>query len=385
MATVSFVYSIPYLTIAVLLFSLSNFEWKKQTKEITIIFVFIILLVFWGLRGHLYTDYINYYPFFQQLPDITNLTWRYFANNEFENGFVIYSSIIKTICPSYYFWIFVNSLIDLIILTYFFKKYSNSTLWSYIFLFGFMGLIIEINLLRNAKSIMLFLLSLPFLMKRKFLPYLFLNLIGASFHSSSFLYIFVYFILNTHFSITAIITAFVTTNIVFLFKIPVLSEFISIFSEWMPANRGVAMLLRYVDNSDSQYLFSIGYIERTAAYIITAVYYKKLIRNNSMNKVFCNSLFLYYILFYICAEIEVLTTRVPLLFAFSYWFVFPNILALVPKRFSTKVYVLTFIFCCLKISTSTDLIIHKYDNWLMGGIESFEHRKILYENNPEIQ
>ena len=166
MATVSFLYSIPYLTIAVLLLSLSNFEWKKQTKKITITFVFIILLVFWGLRGHLYTDYISYYPFFQRIPDITKLNWRYIVNNEFEAGFVIYSSIIKTICPNYYFWVFVNSLIDLLILTHFFKRYSNSTLWSYIFFFGFMGLTIEINLLRNVKSIMLFLLSIPFLEKK---------------------------------------------------------------------------------------------------------------------------------------------------------------------------------------------------------------------------
>ena len=182
-----------------------------------------------------------------------------------------------------------------------------------------------------------------------------------------------------------IIAAFVATNIVYFFNIPILSEFINIFSDWIPASRGWAMLLNYIKNSDGQYLFSIGYLERSAAYIITAVYYNRLIRNNSINKVFCNSLFLYYVLFYISAEIEVLAARVPLLFVFSYWLVFPNILALVQKRFSTKVYVLAFLFCCLKISSSTNLIIHKYDNWLMGGIESFEYRKTFYENNPEIQ
>lgn len=385
MAPVSFTYSIPYLSISFLLFTLCNFEWRKTTNAITIRYIFFILLIFIGLRGHLYTDYINYYPFFKSLPEITDLSWRYISTSEFENGFVIYSSFVKTICANYYFWVFVNTIIDLTILTFIFKKYSYSVAWSYIFFFAFMGLLIEMNLFRNAKSIFLFLLSIPYLQQKKILPYLALNILGLSFHSSSILYILSYFILNIEYSKKAIFIAFAVTNIIFIFNIHIISELIKYFSLLIPDSRGTAILLQYIDNSSQQYLLSIGYIERTVAYIITAIFYKRLIQKNKANRIFCNSMFLYYISFYICAEVSVLTARVPLLFIYSYWFVFPNILSLAKKQSATKVYIIAFVLCCMKIALSSNLIIHKYDNWLMGGIESFEYRKSLYENNPEIQ
>ena len=193
-----------------------------------------------------------------------------------------------------------------------------------------------------------------------------------------------YFILYIELSKKVIIIVFIITNIIFIFNIQIISEFIKYLSFLIPESRGGAILLQYVDHSNQQYLLSIGYFERTTAYIITTIFYRKLIRKNSANKIFCNSLFLYYILFYICAEISILTARVPLLFIYSYWFVFPNILSLA-KRNASKIYLIAFILCCMKISLSYNFIIHKYDNWLMGGIESLEYRKSLYENNPEIQ
>lgn len=381
----SYTYAIPYLTIIFLLFILYNYECKKSTKIISIAFSFVILLIFIGLRGHLYTDFINYFPFFQSLPTITHLSWSYIETSEFESGFVFYSSLFKTFIPDYYCWIFINTLIDLIILTWAFRKYSYSVMWSYIFFFSFMGLLIEANLLRNVKSIMLFLLSLPYLQERKFLPYLFLNMIGITFHSSSVLYILAYFILNKQLTRKSLIIIFIVINIIFFFNIHIISGLIKWCSDWIPSSRGFSMLLRYIDNSEEQYPLSIGYIERTSAYIITMIYYNKLIKKNSTNIILCNSLFLYYIIFYISTEISILSSRIPLLFIFSYWFVFPNILSLVRNELRTKIYLLTFTFCCIKLSFSTNCIIHKYDNWLMGGIETFEYRKSIYLNNPETQ
>lgn len=65
----SFSYSIPYLLLSGILYFLYIFQKKSTIKDDSYysLFAFGVLLLFLGLRGHISTDFINYYPFWESM------------------------------------------------------------------------------------------------------------------------------------------------------------------------------------------------------------------------------------------------------------------------------------------------------------------------------
>lgn len=378
----SYIYCLPYIGIAFLCLFCYRYELQASTRKITAQFLFLFLLFFIGLRGHLYTDFISYYAFFQEIPTLCNIE-KILNYSEYEFGFTIYTSIFKTFIPNYYAWVFFNAIWDLIILTWFFTKYSKSVVFSFIFFIAFSGIVLETNLYRNVKAISLFLLSIPYLQQKRFIPYLLLNIIGVTFHSSSIIYIPLYFILNKTFPIKLLLILFVFVNILFFCNIDITGNIIEFLFLQLKGAGKLSKLYAYQANSTEAYGLSMGYLERTMGFIIVLINYKRMIADSSINKILCNSFFLYYLLFYFFFNVAVLTQRIPLLFIYSYWIVYPNLLSLV-KRYRSNIYAFAFCFCILKITMSYSSIICRYDNLLLGGIMPYEDRKNIYLNNPEL-
>ena len=163
----SYSYSVPYLLLSLSLLFLSLNELGKLhviDKKNSRYIAFILLLFFIGFRGHIKTDFINYYPYFNNLPIITDLKIADFEH--YDPGFVIYTSLVKTVFSDYFIWVFINTLFDLLVLYYISRLYCLSTVLLYLVLLAYWGLGIEINLFRNSKAIMLFLVSLPYLWRR---------------------------------------------------------------------------------------------------------------------------------------------------------------------------------------------------------------------------
>ena len=72
----SYSYSVPYLLLSLSLLFLSLNELGKLhviDKKNSRYIAFILMLFFIGFRGHIKTDFINYYPYFNNLPIITDL------------------------------------------------------------------------------------------------------------------------------------------------------------------------------------------------------------------------------------------------------------------------------------------------------------------------
>lgn len=379
----SYTYSVPYIIVAFLLLFSYRYELQSYTRKVTIQIIFLFLLFFIGLRGHLLTDFISYYPYFQTVPTINHLSEIFFTNTEYEKGFTIYVSIFKSIIPNYYVWIFFNSLIDLVAITWLFKKYSKSIVLSYIFFFAFAGFSMEVNLIRNMKSIILFFLSIPYLLQNRFFPYLLINLIGITFHTSSLFYIPLYFILNKTFPISILVIVFSIVNILFFLKIDLVNAVVEYLFLQLSGAGGLSKLHLYQETSSESYGFSIGYFERSLAYLLFMIYYKKLIADSPVNRILCNSFFLYYLIFYFFFNVSIFTERIPLLLIYSYWILYPNLLSLI-KQYRLQLFLLAFTLCLLKISTRYSSIICRYENWLLGGISSYEERKNIYMSNPEL-
>lgn len=374
-------YSIPYIIVALVLFFLYGCECGKIKCGITAkqarTIAFLLLLFFLGLRGHIYSDFISYYPFYEELPNIFKLTPRHIEDYGWEPGFVIYSSIIKTFMPNYFGWVFINTLIDLLVFRYVFKNYTRSQILPFIFFLAFNGLLIEFNLYRNIKAIDLFLLSLPYLEKRKMLPYILLNVLGISFHLSSVIYIPLYFILHREIPNSLKWGGIIVANVIFIFQISIISDLVNSLSIFQ-AMQFMDKLTGHVDNSEAAQVFSLGYFERTFSIITFTLLYSKLVKQRTSNIIFYNCFWLYYVLFLCFYEVQVLVDRIPTLFMFSYWVLYPNVLTLKYKA-RQIIYAISMFFVVVKIYALNIIPPAKYDNVLFG-IEDYGTRKIRYEN-----
>ncbi len=366
-------YAIPYLIVFMLLCFLYLNETRKikngLSQKSSANVAFVVMFLFLGIRGHIYSDFVNYYAFFRDLPPITSLNEEY--KNLFEPGFIIYTSLIKTIVPSYYVWITINTLIDLLIFRIVFKRYTHSQILPFIFFMAYQGLIIEFNLYQNSKAIALFLLSLPYLERRKIVPYLVLNFVGATFHISAIIFLPLYFFIHKEFPRSLVWGIVVISNIIFWSNFHFTSYLLEHLGKF--TNEDFLIRLLLYENKKEDFGFSFGYFERTISILICIIYSKKLAKQNPVNIVFCNAALIYYSTFMLFSDVRVFTERIPLLFIFSFWLLFTN-LSILKFKYRPTILAFVIIISFLKVSVANQNIMCYYDNHLWG-IKTYEERK----------
>ena len=134
------VFAIPYLVFILFAFYLFFMESEnkiigKSNRGIQL-FTLGIFILFIGLRGHINTDWVAYYPVFSDLPYLWEIRLNdYLINSKMEWGFLIYSIIIKSFFSNYFVWVFINTLFDLYILHKLFKKYTDYYVLAFIVFF----------------------------------------------------------------------------------------------------------------------------------------------------------------------------------------------------------------------------------------------------------
>lgn len=371
-------------------------KYSLSTKYIRLATVFGLIL-FFGLRGFVYTDWMSYYPLFKNIPifwgnevgKIANHT----INEQFktdivngtvgiELGFIYSTALFKTIIPNYFAWIFINTFFDIILLDIFFKRYSKYYVLSFILFLVFGGLILEFNLLRNIKAILLFLLSLKYLQNRQIIPYMLINGLGLLFHSTAIIFFPLYFILYKEWPKKLLWIIFFIGNIVFLFHMSYLKPILIFFGDLI-GGRLMLITRVYFENDlfNKPYGIGLGYIERIITFGIIMYFYKRLKEDSINNLIFINAYIIYFIIYFYFAELSIAVERLSLLFAFSYWILYPNIIKLISGHWNKLFVVTTFMFyCILKLTASNSNIFSKYDN-IISGIESFEIRKQRVEKD----
>lgn len=384
-------YSIPYLCLVlyfILLFFLELQVKRQKTyllKNMLIIRLLagVGLLIFFGFRGFVGWDWTIYYPTFYNTPEIFSLHSDSFAESKYEPAFIILMSFFKTISGNYHFFIFFNTLIDIVILLIFLKQFSKVSFSLSCLIFIVMGgIYLETDLLRNAKSIMLFLLSLRYLRDRQLLPYLMLNLLGCMFHFSSLIYFPLYFFLHKQISRKTIIMIFIIGILLYLLKIeyvkPLISKVSSLFGR-----RASEAAWKYLNNDlySISYGITLGFIERMITCSLILLYYHRLISDNKNNILFINSFVLYFIFFFYFAEIKIIPIRVGGLFYYSYWILIPSLLSVIIKRNNKILFLFyIFIYSLVKIAGISDNILYKYRSVLFVR-DNFEKRLEVFESS----
>lgn len=386
-------YSVPYIFLIgyfILLFILENIVNKQDLKKNSNKLIIQLaagtgLLLFFGFRGFVGWDWTIYYPTFQNVQSLFQLDKTSFAETRYEPAFVIWISVFKLFSGNYHFFVFINTFIDIIILLAFFRQFSKENYALSCLMFIVMGgFYLETDLLRNAKSIMLFLLSLKYLRDRRIITYIVLNILGCMFHFSSLLYIPLYFVLHKQWSRTLIFFIFLIGIAIYLLQVEYIRPFIIWVANLM-GEKPLEIVNKYLSNDlySSEYGLSIGFIERVFTCLMILIFYTKLIKRSKDNIIFINSYVLFFVFFFYFAEVRIIPVRVAGLFYFSYWILYPELLSVIRLRNNRVLFlVFIFVYSFAKIISMTDTILYKYKSVLFRK-EIYEERLKIFESTKD--
>ncbi|WP_169393142.1 MULTISPECIES: EpsG family protein [Psychrobacter] len=153
----------------------------------------LVLSLFAGIRRNsVGTDSGTYTNKF-----INNINTDYYIfDKNVEFGYQFYEYLILKFSHNYFWLFFISSLLITYCYFYIIKKYSVNY-WLSVFLFITLGIYtFFFNGLRQALAMAMFALALPFLLEKRFFPYLAVCLFASLFHSTALIMIPFYFLVN---------------------------------------------------------------------------------------------------------------------------------------------------------------------------------------------
>lgn len=374
----SFFFAIPYLILALVSFwalkGTTNYNVKKKGNYI---FLILLYLFFFGLRWHIFSDSLAYEAEYNTIKPIFN--WNYIDEHSWwwDKGFVIFTMFTKLVSNDFRFFVFVNTLIDITLFAVCIKRYSSNFLVTILAFLAFQGILTEINLFRNIKAILLFLFSIKYIENRKWYYFFPINLLGYTLHSSALLFFPMYWLLNIRFQLKYVIVVVSVITFIYLLQLNVIENLIF---QYIPAEGVVSNKLNVYMEIDEESVLSIGTFERLITLLLSIwVYYK----TNNPSKIFTilfNSFLVFYVTYSLLGFNPVFKDRIPYLFIYSYWFLYPFLFNYVVAR---RRY-LRFIFYLLffvKIYTSTCLCSAFYENVLFDVSTRSQRNYLLYNDN----
>ncbi len=346
---------------------------NERKKHMLFVFSIILLIGFLGLRGFIGWDWWAYYPSYNNLPNGFN----------YEIGYEIWSNIFYKIGLSYHHFTFINTVADILILAYVLKKYSKYPIFSMFLFLAVQGLSFEVDLLRNAKAVLLFIISIQFIKERKLIPFLILNILGMTFHMSSVIYLPMYFILNRNYSRKIILPLIILGNIYYLFDTKLFTHILEYMSSVLPAAVG-GKITSYLSIIPQNYKLPVGtlYFERLVTFIMVFFFLHKeknhREKENPYSLIMENSFYIFYLIFLFTSEFFIASTRIGILFIYANWFLWGDI---IENLRNTKIKAAVFLIAVLiggnRIYNHFDFngnkILYRYEN-IITDHKSYEEK-----------
>lgn len=186
---------------------------SKQRNVRVVEFLLLFFLAIFLCSGFMCgSDWRNYEIMYNDI-DLDNYFFGYFA----EPGFYVYLSIFKFFNFDFWDVVLITKLTCFCIIVHFLKKrLCNDVLIGLMYFLPWYAFYLFIDCpMRNLMAISIFLLAVPFLLKRKFLSYLLVMIIAANFHVSAIVFILLYFVGEKGISNKKSVFLFLIINFVF--------------------------------------------------------------------------------------------------------------------------------------------------------------------------
>ena len=341
--------SVPYFCFMAILVILVFVEFNLQNHNHRTKYVFIFSLflftLFVGLKGWTGMDVMMYYENYQEAPTLGDFFLGRYSKDwytDFEIGFNLFEVIAKTLGMSYWQFQFVYVLIDSIVLFYFFRRETNYCVLALLIYFIWWGWVFHAEQLRNANSVLLFMMSLKYVRNKQVFSYVLLNLLGMTFHTTSLFYIMAYPLLRITLTKNQLLWIFTVVMLIFIFRI----KFINIVLTGLYTYGGqhiASKIQKYYINivyADSYYNIGMRKIIVCFAYIMFffAPNYFKVSKN--IDNVTKNVFVIYFILVFSLCEIRVLQDRASSLFCIGLIMLFVQYYADLKARLHKQLYIL---------------------------------------------
>ena len=351
---------------------------KKTFINILAISTFVF---FFGFRGFVAYDWTIYFSFFTKAPTIDKLVTLPFNQWQIEPGFLIVTSLCKTILPnSYIFFQITFTTINVLLVCRFFKKYTDNIPACLTLFLPMGGTEFSIDLMRNSIAIFIFLNGIEFIQNKKLIPYLLICALAVSFHNSAIAYIPLYFVLNRKINKYVLLGIFCAANVICILHIPILKSIVLLFANILSPTTA-----QYIDaymNYETQGVstFNIGYLERLFTGIMLFCYIDKL-RELRKTNILINSLFIYLFINLFLSEFRTISVRCSNLFIFAYWIVWQDLYKCLYYK-GNKILYLLFIgcYCILKTYSGNSNAMAQYYNVLIDT-KSHNERVIYFRQH----
>ena len=375
-------FALPY----VLLFSFYiylHFSYKNKIKKYSHIYQISIrekyyliacisYLFFYGLRGFIFTDWISYYNYFY---DIGNGDF-----NEFdllEPGYIYSNLIVYKLYPNYFFFQFIWTAVDVFLLYKIFKRETG-----HYFLLAFALLIaffdgVQINLMRNVKSILIFFYAIKYIRQHNFKKYVIFILIATFFHLTSIIYIPLYFFIKGKHLYSLIIFS-VVSIIVSIIGFGNIQVLLTLIGAYLGGKFNV--IDSYLSSGVNSGI-TLGYIYRTFLLIIILYKYNSLCKLNCVNT---NLAVLYLSLNLFFNSVLTLRDRIPTLFIIGFIVILPFILSTIRSRTFKYIFVFINSVCVVGfVYNPHKTIIAKYENVLFTPQNADKAEQRIFDNIEE--
>lgn len=381
-------YAIPYLIFMLVLTALALCQNRldlslRQRMWIPCGF---LLLLFFGLRGYVGDDWTGYHIMYQYVqPSDFHLNVFASRNFRFEPGFAILAYLCRQVVggDGFLFFQFVVTLVQVVLLLRFLKRYTDNLPFSVIIFLAMGGLIMLINTMRNTLALLIFLNGIHYLPQRRPWPYFLCCLLAMTFHLSSILYFPLYFFLHRPINRWFYLTLFVIGNLIVLFKVPVLSIGVGAVAN-LVGGRLAMMVKSYLEDQHMAALsfsISIGLLERLGTGLIIFLFWDKLHRLRRDNVMFINAMLLFFLCYFFFSEIREVGRRLSELFIFGYWVLWPDLFQCFKTRLLKAAFALfLLIYCSLKVIGTVGYPNTRYEN-ILTGFTHYERR--LHEHKDD--
>jgi hypothetical protein len=173
-------------------------------------------------------------------------------------------------------------------------------------------------------------------------------------------------------------------NILFLFSIKWMGSLLSLLGHSFGRLSFLVRVYLLSDLWSSSFGISIGFIERTLSFFLfTFFFFDKLLGTKKGNIIFINCFYIYIFLYLYCSEMLIFIQRLPIMFVFSYWVLYPQIYDLLSKK--RKIYFITIflLYGSLRIMSNYHSEEFLYQNIIFNHNSAEKQREIIrrYEKN----
>ena len=215
----------------------SLFQLKNENSKIVILTIFILILIFTGLRFEIGYDWLSYEEFFKLVPSQINIDYYYngYLNLEVEISYYILNNFIKTLGGNFESLLFIIALFNISVIHYAFKKiYNKSYAFSWLMYFTIALVPIQFNILRQSIAASFVILSLILILENKKLMSFVMFFIGCTFQISVLMLAVIVLTRNIIVTKSILIVFIAVCLLLFSLNLFIIDDSIYIVSNFLP-------------------------------------------------------------------------------------------------------------------------------------------------------